>query len=201
MSRRSESRRPLPGSGRDYRGGLDPDRDWDGAPGFDLIGRFEDGSDDRHDGDDYGDPEGPGEVDDRDLRERQAIDGRPEEPSRPERAGDRSARSAAGIVGRGSHASRQAQSAPMWCKVLLYASMAVGVVAALLLIVTVVAQVFVAGTFTLGGGDMLSDSETARAVRRDVVWVPLTGPLVALGVAFVGLCVAAFGIFRARRTG
>ena len=154
MPRRPESRLPSPDSARDYRDGLDPDRDWDGSPGFDLIGRFED------EGGSQGSATG-GAV------------------SAAEEAGT--------------------QRAPMWCKVLLYASMAVGVVAALLLIITVVAQVFVAGTFTLGGGDLLSDSETAQAVRRDVVWVPLTGPLVALGMAFIGLCVAAFGIFRARR--
>lgn len=91
------------------------------------------------------------------------------------------------------------RSAPLWARVLLYASMAVGVVAALLLILTVLAQIFVAGAFTLGGGDLFSDSESATAVRRDVVWVPLTGPLVALGVAFIGLCVAGFAVFRARR--
>ena len=158
MSHRPESRPPAPGSARGFRDGLDPDRDWDGAPGFDLIGRFEDGRDgDLREGDD--------------------------ETGAVEPVGD-------------DHGTRPA---PMWCKVLLYASMGVGVIAALLLIITVVAQVFVAGTFTLGGGDLLSDSETAQAVRRDVVWVPLTGPLVALGVAFVGLCVASFGIFRARR--
>jgi hypothetical protein len=158
MPRRPESRSPAPGSAREFRDGLDPDRDWDGSPGFDLIGRFEDGRDEDR-GED-GDADG--------ARETAAED-----------AGTR--------------------PAPTWCKVLLYASMGVGVVAALLLIITVVAQVFVAGTFTLGGGDMLSDSETAQAVRRDVVWVPLTGPLVALGLAFVGLCVASLGIFRARR--
>jgi hypothetical protein len=169
MSRRPESRRPLPDSARAFRDGLDPDRDWDGSPGFDLIGRFEDDATDA-----------PGDADDdRDHASDQHS------------AGDDRRR--------GLWASGQAQSAPTWCKVLLYASMAVGVIAALLLIITVVAQVFVAGTFTLGGGDMLSESETAQAVRRDVVWVPLSGPLVALGVAFVGLCVAAFGIFRAKR--
>lgn len=157
MSHRPESRPPATGSARGFREGLDPDRDWDGAPGFDLIGRFEDDRDGdrREDGDDAG-----------------AVEPVDDDATRP---------------------------APLWCKVLLYASMGVGVVAALLLIITVVAQVFVAGTFTLGGGDLLSDSETAQAVRRDVVWVPLTGPLVALGVAFVGLCVASLGIFRARR--
>jgi hypothetical protein len=157
---------PMPDSAREFRDGLDPDRDWDGSPGFDLIGRFEDGENDENDGQDEDGADGGG-------------DGHGEGAST---AGD-----------------QETRPAPMWCKVLLYASMAVGVVAALLLIITVVAQVFVAGTFTLGGGDMLSDSETAQAVRRDVVWVPLTGPLVALGAAFVGLCVAAFGIFRARR--
>jgi hypothetical protein len=156
MSRRPESRMPSPGSARAFRDGLDPDRDWDGSPGFDLIGRFED---DASGGRDRGVDQG-GESADEDAG---------------------------------------TQPAPLWCKVLLYASMAVGVIAALLLIITVVAQVFVAGTFTLGGGDMLSESETAQAVRRDVVWVPLSGPLVALGVAFAGLCVAAFGIFRAKR--
>jgi hypothetical protein len=161
---------PLPGSARAFRDGLDPDRDWDGSPGFDLIGRFED--------------DATGAPDDGD-------DDRDHAPEDQHAARDDRRR--------GPRASGQAQSAPTWCKVLLYASMAVGVIAALLLIITVVAQVFVAGTFTLGGGDLLSDSETARAVRRDVVWVPLSGPLVALGVAFVGLCVAAFGIFRAKR--
>jgi hypothetical protein len=156
MPRRPESRLPSPDSARDYRDGLNPDRDWDGSPGFDLIGRFEDDAAGRRDGD------------------------------------------AGGVEGVTGNAMGT-PSAPLWCKVLLYASMAVGVVAALLLIITVVAQVFVAGTFTLGGGDLLSDSETAQAVRHDVVWVPLTGPLVALGMAFIGLCVAAFGIFRARR--
>lgn len=154
---------PLPDSARDYRDGLDPDRDWDGTPGFDLIGRFEDA---------------------------------PAEDSLSAGAEDAEA-------GRGGSArnsgDRHDRPTPLWCRILLYASMAVGVVAALLLIITVVAQVFVAGTFTLGGGDLLSDSETAQAVRRDVVWVPLTGPLVVLGAAFVGLCVASFGIFRARR--
>jgi hypothetical protein len=167
MSRRPESRMHLPGSARVYGNGLDPDRDWDGSPGFDLIGRFEDDAADAH-----GNADGDGDG---------AQDDAPEDQHR------------------GQRTSRAAQSAPTWCKVLLYTSMAVGVIAALLLIITVIAQVFVAGTFTLGGGDMLSDSETAHAVRRDVVWVPLTGPLVALGAAFVGLCVAAFGIFRARR--
>lgn len=166
MAHRPESRTPLPGSARDYRDGLDPDRDWDGTPGFDLIGRFEDAPDE----DDASD--GP--------------DGTEDAKARP----GGSARSTGDLHDRPT---------PLWCRILLYASMTVGVVAALLLIITVVAQVFVAGTFTLGGGDLLSDSETAQAVRRDVVWVPLTGPLVALGAAFVGLCVASFGIFRARR--
>jgi hypothetical protein len=156
---------PLPGSAREFRDGLDPDRDWDGSPGFDLIGRFKHDENDETDGQDEHGADGGG--------------------------GGNEGHSAAG--------DEDTRPAPLWCKVLLYASMGVGVVAALLLIITVIAQVFVAGTFTLGGGDLLSDSETAQAVRRDVVWVPLTGPLVALGVAFVGLCVAAFGIFRARR--
>jgi hypothetical protein len=170
MSRRPESRRPSRGSTRAFRDGLDPDRDWDGSPGFDLIGRFEQDATDA-----------PGDGDD-------ARDHAPEDHD-----------SARGDRHRGLRTSGRAPSAPTWCQVLLYASMAVGVIAALLLIITVVAQVFVAGTFTLGGGDMLSESETAQAVRRDVVWVPLSGPLVALGVAFAGLCVAAFGIFRAKR--
>ncbi len=208
MSRRSESRKPLPDSPRDDQDGLGPDRDGEDSPAFDLIGRFEEGAEDRRDSDDDGAPEyddapehdGDPGHDDADGRDRPADHRGTDDSAGAERSGDGSAASAADVVGRGSRASRQAQSAPTWCKVLLYASMAVGVIAALLLIVTVVAQVFVAGTFTLGGGDILSDSENAQAVRRDVVWVPLTGPLVALGVSFLGLCVAAFGIFRARRS-
>ncbi|QCU77602.1 hypothetical protein E7744_04735 [Citricoccus sp. SGAir0253] len=197
MSRRPESRPSLPDSARDDRHGADADRGPEPDPQhdhrFDLIGRFEE---------DPWDEEGhPEDADGASEGGRSAGDGGSARSREGAPTGDRTARSAAGVVGRGSHAARQAQSAPLWCKVLLYASMAVGVLAALLLIITVVAQVFVAGTFTLGGGDLLSDSETARAVRRDVVWVPLTGPLVALGASFVGLCVAAFGIFRARRQG
>jgi hypothetical protein len=176
MSSRSPSRQPLPHSAGRNQDVLDPDRDGAEEPGFDFFGRFEEEAPTTGDRPDAG-PEGTAP---RSVAVHSA--GRPD-------------------VGRGSRASAQAASAPLWCKILLYASMAVGVVAALLLILTVIAQVFVAGTFTLGGGDMLSNSETAGAIRRDVVWVPLTGPLVALGAAFAGLCVAAVGIFRARRNG
>ncbi|MGM7668643.1 hypothetical protein [Microbacterium sp. A93] len=174
MPSRPAPRLPLPDSARRDRDRLDPDRRWDSEPGFDFFGRFEDArpaTGDRQEGYDDG----------------------------PHHSGDLTSGGGRADVGRDSRASQQAASAPLWCKILLYASMAVGVVAALLLIITVIAQVFVAGTFTLGGGDMLSDSETADAIRRDVVWVPLAGPLIALGAAFAGLCVAAVGIFRARR--
>lgn len=174
MPSRPAPRQPLPDSARRHQDHLDPDRDWDGEPGFDFFGRFEDARPDTGD------------------RQEGYDDG-------PHHPGDLTPGAGRADVGRGSRASRQAASAPLWCKILLYASMAVGVVAALLLIITVIAQVFVAGTFTLGGGDMLSNSETADAIRRDVVWVPLAGPLIALGAAFAGLCVAAVGIFRARR--
>ncbi|MGW9551992.1 hypothetical protein ACWG8W_13155 [Citricoccus zhacaiensis] len=166
--------RPLLPESTRHRDHLDPEQGWDGEPGFDFFGRFEDEQSD------------PGSSDEYDAG---AADSLPVTSGAPRRD-----------VGRTSRASQQAASAPLWCKVLLYASMAVGVVAALLLIITVIAQVFVAGTFTLGGGDMLSDSEAADSIRRDVVWVPLTGPLIALGAAFAGLCVAAVGIFRARRS-
>ncbi|MFC7400861.1 hypothetical protein [Citricoccus sp. GCM10030269] len=180
MPQHPAPRSPSTDSARRYQDHLDPDHDWDGEPGFDFFGRFED------------DHSGAGENE---VEHDFAEDGA------PETAGARGARGTRGDVGRGSRASEQAATAPLWCKILLYASMAVGVVAALVLIITVIAQIFVAGTFTLGGGDMLSDSEAAGAVRRDVVWVPLSGPLIALGVAFVGLCVAALGIFWARKHG
>jgi hypothetical protein len=173
MSSRPLSRQPLPDSARRNQDSLDPGQDGVDEYGLDLFGRFEDEGHASQD---------PSDGDAHQLAAGPSAEGRPD-------------------VGRGPRASAQAASAPLWCKILLYASMAVGVVAALLLIITVIAQVFVAGTFTLGGGDMLSNSETADAVRRDVVWVPLTGPLIALGVAFAGLCVAAVGIFRARRNG
>lgn len=221
MPRRPEFRVPSHGSARGDRDGLDSAVGRDGALEFDLIGRFEDDADGRHGSGRNGDPGTDGEDTDGDGWTGQAgragRDSRGSRTSRHsgtardsarradgstrgERSGDGFARAATGVVGHGSPASRQAESMPTWSKVLLYVSMAVGVVAALLLIVIVVAQVFVAGTFTLGGGDMFSDSAAARAVRRDVVWVPLTGPLVALGLAFAGLCAAALGIFRARRT-
>ncbi|GAA1672142.1 hypothetical protein GCM10010977_17390 [Citricoccus zhacaiensis] len=171
MPDRPAPRSPLPASTR-HRGHLDPDRGGDGETGFDFFGRFEDDQPDPGTDFDAG-----------------AADASPLTSGAPRRD-----------VGRTSRASQQAASAPLWCKGLLYVSMGVGVVAALLLIITVIAQVFVAGTFTLGGGDMLSDSEAADSIRRDVVWVPLTGPLIALGAAFAGLCVAAVGIFRARRS-
>ncbi len=182
MSRHPESSRQLSASTRPDRGRDAVDGDADEDTRFDLFGRFEDA-----DQDDYGVHGEHGEHEEYDAgpRDRGAVTS----------GGGRA------DVGRSSRASRQAASAPLWCKVLLYASMAVGVVAALLLILTVIAQVFVAGTFTLGGGDLLSNSESASAVRRDVVWVPLAGPLIALGAAFAGLCVAAVGIFRARRQG
>lgn len=170
MPSRPAPRMPLPDSGRRHEH-VDPDRD--GEPGFDFFGRFED--------------------------ELPATGPQARDDDGPRHPGDLASGAGRADVGRGSRASQQAATAPLWCKVLLYASMAVGVVAALLLIITVIAQVFVAGTYTLGGGDLLSDSETAGAVRRDVVWVPLTGPLIALGAAFAGLCVAAVGIFRARQ--
>ncbi|MFC0249908.1 hypothetical protein ACFFIO_15480 [Citricoccus parietis] len=176
MPSRPASRPPLPHSARPDQDRPDLDHDGDGELRFDFFGRFEDehpDTKDRQDGYDDG----------------------------PHHFGDLASGTGRADVGRDSRASQQAASAPLWCKVLLYASMAVGVVAALLLIVTVIAQVFVAGTFTLGGGDLLSDSEAADAIRRDVVWVPLAGPLIALGAAFAGLCVAAVGIFRARRNG
>lgn len=173
MPDRPAPRPPLPESTRRHRDHLDPDQGADGESGFDFFGRFED---------EQLDPGTNGEHD------AGTADSSPGTAGAPRRD-----------VGRNSRASQQAASAPLWCKVLLYASMGVGVVAALLLIITVIAQVFVAGTFTLGGGDMFSDSEAAGSIRRDVVWVPLTGPLIALGAAFAGLCVAAVGIFRARR--
>lgn len=175
MPDRPAPRPPLPESTRRHRDHLDPDQSWDGEPGFDFFGRFEEEQSE------------PGTTEEHDAG---ASDSSPVASGADRRD-----------VGRTSRASQQAATAPLWCKVLLYASMGVGVVAALLLIVTVIAQVFVAGTFTLGGGDMLSDSEAAGSIRRDVVWVPLTGPLIALGAAFAGLCVAAVGIFRARRNG
>lgn len=170
MPSRPAPRLPLPDSARRH-----PDQDGGGEPEFDFFGRFEDAR-----------PNGADQP--------EAYDDGAHHPD------DLTSGAGRADVGNDSRASRQAATAPLWCKILLYASMAVGVVAALLLIVTVIAQVFVAGTFTLGGGDMLSDSEAADAIRRDVVWVPLAGPLIALGAAFAGLCVAAVGIFRARRT-
>lgn len=175
---------PLPDSALRYQDHVDPDQNRDGESGFDFFGRFED---ERSDTEDH-----QNQHDDGAHQPAHVTSGGGQAEGR---VGDRT------DVGRDSHASQQAASAPLWCKVLLYVSMAMGVVAALLLIITVIAQVVVAGTFTLGGGDMLSDSETADAVRRDVVWVPLTGPLIALGAAFAGLCVAAVGIFRARKHG
>lgn len=174
MPSRPASRPPLPDSARPDQGRPDLDHDGDGEQRFDFFGRFEE--------------------EDLDPKDRQD-----EYDDGPHHSGDLTSGAGRADVGRDSRASRQAATAPLWCKILLYASMAVGVVAALLLIITVIAQVFVAGTFTLGGGDMLSDSEAADAIRRDVVWVPLAGPLIALGAAFAGLCVAAVGIFRARR--
>ncbi|WP_313818523.1 hypothetical protein [Citricoccus sp.] len=174
MPDRPAPRPPLE-STRRHRDHLDPDQGWDGEPGFDFFGRFEDEQ-----------PE-PGTAAEHEAGD---SDSSPVAPGAARRD-----------VGRTSRASQQAASAPLWCKVLLYVSMGIGVVAALLLIITVIAQVFVAGSFTLGGGDMFSDSEAANSIRRDVVWVPLTGPLIALGAAFAGLCVAAVGIFRARRHG
>ncbi|NUL46152.1 hypothetical protein F7P69_13250 [Cellulosimicrobium funkei] len=175
MPDRPTPRPPLPESMRRHRDQLDPDQGGDGESSFDFFRRFEN---EQHD---------PGITDEQDAG---AEDSSPVTSDAPRRD-----------VGRNSRASQQAASAPLWCKVLLYTSMSVGVVAALLLIITVIAQVFVAGTFTLGGGDMLSDSEAADSIRQDLVWVPLTGPLIVLGAAFVGLCVAALGIFRARRNG
>lgn len=173
MPDRPAPRPSLQDSTRHYRDHLDPDQGGDGEPDFDFFGRFED---------EQPEPGTTGEHDAGTSDSALVASGAPRRD-----------------VGRNSRASLQAASAPVWCKVLLYVSMGVGVVAALLLIITVIAQVFVAGTFTLGGGDMLSDSEAADSIRRDVIWVPLTGPLIALGAAFAGLCVAAVGIFRARR--
>lgn len=104
-----------------------------------------------------------------------------------------------GQFGEQSWASQQAADAPRWAKWLLYGSMALGLLAAGLLIATVVIQSLVSGSLAVGGANLLGDSPESAELRRELLWGPLTLPLVVLGVAFVGLCIGGLTIFRYRR--
>ena len=104
-----------------------------------------------------------------------------------------------GQYGEHSWASQQAADAPRWAKWLLYGSMALGLLAAGLLIATVVIQSLVSGSLTVGGANLLGDSPESAELRRELLWGPVSLPLVVLGVAFVGLCIRGLTIFRYRR--
>ncbi|MFB2572103.1 hypothetical protein [Micrococcus sp. IITD107] len=104
-----------------------------------------------------------------------------------------------GQYGEQTWASQQAAGAPRWAKWLLYGSMALGLLAAGLLIATVVIQSLVSGSLAVGGADFFADTPQSAELRRELLWGPVTLPLVALGVAFVGLCVGGLTIFRYRR--
>lgn len=104
-----------------------------------------------------------------------------------------------GQYGEQSWASQQAADAPRWAKWLLYGSMALGLLAAGLLIATVVIQSLVSGSLAVGGANLLGDSPESAELRRELLWGPVSLPLVVLGGAFVGLCIGGLTIFRYRR--
>lgn len=104
-----------------------------------------------------------------------------------------------GEYGDRTWASQQAAGAPRWAKWLLYGSMALGLLAAGLLIATVIIQTLVSGSLAVGGANLFGDSPQSAELRRELLWGPLTLPLVVLCVAFVGLCVGGLTIFRYRR--
>lgn len=104
-----------------------------------------------------------------------------------------------GEYGDQTWASQQAAGAPRWAKWLLYGSMALGLLAAGLLIATVIIQTLVSGSLAVGGANLFGDSPQSAELRRELLWGPLTLPLVVLGVAFVGLCAGGLTIFRYRR--
>lgn len=106
---------------------------------------------------------------------------------------------ATGAGSTATHASRQAAGAPRWAKITLYSSMVLGLIAVGLLIATASVQLLVSSGLTVGGANLLADTPEAAALRRELLWGPLTLPLIVLALSFLGLCVAGLSIFRARR--
>ncbi|MGG5752322.1 hypothetical protein ACQ3I4_06810 [Zafaria sp. Z1313] len=83
-------------------------------------------------------------------------------------------------------------------RVLLYAGMAVGTIAALGLVAAALLQGIVAGTSMQAGIDYLG-SGIDGALARELLAVPLGGFIVAVVVSLAAICAGAYGVFRQRR--
>lgn len=82
-------------------------------------------------------------------------------------------------------------------RILLYAGMAVGVVAALALIASVVLQALLAGSYIQAGGDYFGSGIDGRAAR-ELLGVPLGGFIAAVVLSLAAICIGALGVFRAK---